>query len=154
MFKRRSRSLFKVCHILSFLFFLFEWYGDKTSLTCPCFTSEDSPLSPSSNSLIYTCILGLSQNLFTSSESRHAGVERNVKVEGASNSKILSIFDHVVRNSSSIKSNYQHDKDIFAITLGGPDRKTLFMLATEFRGVDKIKEVVISQAPAPGAGWP
>jgi sugar lactone lactonase YvrE len=55
-----------------------------------------------------------------------------------------------------------HNKVIFAVTLGGLDGKTLFMLATEFRGVDKIKEVaearvgevVISQALAPGAGWP
>jgi hypothetical protein len=33
--------------------------------------------------------------------------ERNVKVGGASNSTIPSLFDHVVRNPSTIKSNYQ-----------------------------------------------
>jgi hypothetical protein len=34
-------------------------------------------------------------------------VARIVKVGGAANSKIPSIFDHVVRNSSTIKSYYQ-----------------------------------------------
>jgi sugar lactone lactonase YvrE len=67
-----------------------------------------------------------------------------------------------IREGGEVLQRIEHDKDIFAVTLGGPDRKTLFMLATEFRGVDKIKEVAaarigevaISQAPAPGAGWP
>lgn len=36
-----------------------------------------------------------------------AGVEWNVKVAGVANSRIPSIFDHMVRNSSTIKSNYQ-----------------------------------------------
>jgi len=37
----------------------------------------------------------------------HPHRERNVKVERAANSKIPSIFDHMARNSSIIKSNYQ-----------------------------------------------
>jgi Sigma-70, region 4 len=45
-------------------------------------------------------------NLQSSNESI-ADTERNVKVEGTTNSKIPSIFDHVVRNSSTIESNYQ-----------------------------------------------
>jgi sugar lactone lactonase YvrE len=67
-----------------------------------------------------------------------------------------------MREGGEVLQRIEHDKDIFSVTLGGPDGKTLFLLATEFRGSDKVKEVaearvgevVISQAPAPGAGWP
>jgi hypothetical protein len=45
-------------------------------------------------------------NLQSSNESI-ADTERNVKVEGTTNSKILSIFDHIVCNSSIIESYYQ-----------------------------------------------
>jgi sugar lactone lactonase YvrE len=46
--------------------------------------------------------------------------------------------------------------------LGGPDRRTLFMLTADWRGTegmeDVIKErtgqVLIADAPAPGVGWP
>gem|GEM_PF-7054201 len=38
----------------------------------------------------------------------HPYLERNVKVERAAHSKIPSIFDHMVRNSSTIKSNYHN----------------------------------------------
>lgn len=54
------------------------------------------------------------------------------------------------------------DKTAFSVTLGGPDGKTLFMLATEFHGAASVKEmadarvgeVVISKVSVPGAGWP
>lgn len=68
-----------------------------------------------------------------------------------------------IREGGEVLQRIEHDKkDIFSVTLGGPDGKTLFLLATEFRGVEEIQEVaaarigevVISQAPAPGAGWP
>jgi sugar lactone lactonase YvrE len=67
-----------------------------------------------------------------------------------------------MREGGEVLQRIEHDKDIFSVTLGGPDGKTLFMLATEFRGAAQVKEVaearvgevVISQAPAPGAGWP
>lgn len=60
------------------------------------------------------------------------------------------------REGGEVLQRVEHDKHIFAVTLGGPDGKTLFMLAAEFRGVDKIKEVaaartgdvLISKAPA------
>jgi len=52
-------------------------------------------------------VLGLDQ--FTGDGSRSADVERNVKVGGMPNSKIPSIFDHVVRNSSTIEP-YYHKK--------------------------------------------
>lgn len=46
--------------------------------------------------------------------------------------------------------------------LGGPDRKTLFLLAEEWRGIEKVKEAVAARtgqvltvsAPTPGIGWP
>ena len=67
-----------------------------------------------------------------------------------------------IREGGEVLQRIEYDKNIFAVTLGGPDGKTLFLLATEFRGPDKIKEVAaarvgevaICQAPAPGAGWP
>ena len=67
-----------------------------------------------------------------------------------------------IREGGEVLQRIEHDKDIFSVMLGGPDGKTLFLLATEFRGATKVKEVaearvgevVISQAPAPGAGWP
>jgi len=56
----------------------------------------------------------------------------------------------------------EYDKTIFAVTLGGPDGQTLFLLATKFRGSDKVKEmaearvgeVLISKVTVPGAGKP
>lgn len=67
-----------------------------------------------------------------------------------------------VREGGEVLQRIEHDKDIFSVTLGGPDGMTLFMLATEFRGATKVKEVaearvgevVFSRAPAPGADWP
>jgi sugar lactone lactonase YvrE len=54
------------------------------------------------------------------------------------------------------------DRGCFACMLGGPDRKTLFILATEWRGMDKIREVarartgqlLMIDAPAAHVGWP
>jgi sugar lactone lactonase YvrE len=67
-----------------------------------------------------------------------------------------------MREGGEVLQRIEHDKDIFSVTLGGPDGKTLFMLATEVRGAAKVKEVaearvgevVISQVTVPGAGWP
>jgi sugar lactone lactonase YvrE len=67
-----------------------------------------------------------------------------------------------MREGGEVLQRLEHNKDIFSVMLGGPDGKTLFLLATEFRGAAKVKEVAearvgevaISQAPAPGAGWP
>jgi sugar lactone lactonase YvrE len=54
------------------------------------------------------------------------------------------------------------DRGGFACMLGGPDRRTLFIVTAEWRGMDKIPEVAKArtgqvltiEAPAPGAGWP
>jgi sugar lactone lactonase YvrE len=50
----------------------------------------------------------------------------------------------------------------FATMLGGPDRRTLFMLTVDWRGTEGIEDVVaartgqvlVAEAPAPGVGWP
>ncbi|HUK68390.1 MAG TPA: SMP-30/gluconolactonase/LRE family protein [Streptosporangiaceae bacterium] len=52
------------------------------------------------------------------------------------------------------------DRGCFACMLGGADRKTLFMIATEWRGPanmadgSRTGQVLTTQAPAPGVGWP
>jgi sugar lactone lactonase YvrE len=54
------------------------------------------------------------------------------------------------------------DRDVFACMLGGPDRRTLFIMAAEWRGTDRVDEVLaartgqvlVADAPAPGVGWP
>ena len=50
----------------------------------------------------------------------------------------------------------------FACMLGGQDRRTLFIVATEWHGMEKIAEiaqartgqVLTIEAPASGVGWP
>ena len=54
------------------------------------------------------------------------------------------------------------DRGCFACMLGGHDKRTLFIIAAEWRGMEKIQEVarartgqvLIAPAPAPGIGWP
>jgi sugar lactone lactonase YvrE len=54
------------------------------------------------------------------------------------------------------------DRSPFACMLGGPDGRTLFVLAAEWRGADALDEalaartgqVLTVRAPAPHAGWP
>ncbi|HEY6513702.1 MAG TPA: SMP-30/gluconolactonase/LRE family protein [Burkholderiaceae bacterium] len=54
------------------------------------------------------------------------------------------------------------DRACFATMLGGPDRRTLFIMANRFLGVDHFDamlakrsgQVLVVGAPAPGAGWP
>jgi sugar lactone lactonase YvrE len=67
-----------------------------------------------------------------------------------------------VREGGEVLQTINLDRGCFACMLGGPDKKTLFMVAAEWRGMDKIPEVarartgqvLITGAPAPGAGWP
>ena len=54
------------------------------------------------------------------------------------------------------------DRGAFACMLGGPDGKTLFILAAEWRGfeeadqaiAERTGQVIVADAPAPHAGWP
>ena len=56
----------------------------------------------------------------------------------------------------------EHDRAILAAMLGGPERRSLFMLAAEWRGIDGVESVIAARtgqvlvvdAPAPGVGWP
>jgi sugar lactone lactonase YvrE len=67
-----------------------------------------------------------------------------------------------VAEGGQILDRIQLDRACFATMLGGPDRRTLFMLANEFSGPDKFDQmlakrtgqVLVTEAPAPGAGWP
>jgi sugar lactone lactonase YvrE len=67
-----------------------------------------------------------------------------------------------IRPGGEVLSRIEHDRPIFGCALGGPDRRTLFLLAAEWRGTDHVAEVVaartgqvlVAEAPAPGAGWP
>lgn len=67
-----------------------------------------------------------------------------------------------VREGGEIVERVELDRDGFACMLGGPDRRTLFLLAAEWRGVENVDEtindrtgqVLVMDAPAAGVGWP
>jgi sugar lactone lactonase YvrE len=67
-----------------------------------------------------------------------------------------------VREGGEVLQTIDTDRGCFACMLGGRDRKTLFILATEWLGMDKIPEVsrartgqvLMFDAPAPHVGWP
>jgi len=67
-----------------------------------------------------------------------------------------------VAEGGEILDRIQLDRSCFATALGGPGRRTLFMMANEFLGPDKFEQmlakrtgqVLVAGAPAPGAGWP
>ena len=52
------------------------------------------------------------------------------------------------------------DRGCFACALGGPDRRTLFMIAQVWNGPENMfaeprtGQVLMAEAPAPGDGWP
>ena len=67
-----------------------------------------------------------------------------------------------VREGGQILQRFALDRAGFACMLGGPGRRTLFMLANEWRGIEGIEaaiasrhgQVLVAEAPAPGVGWP
>jgi sugar lactone lactonase YvrE len=67
-----------------------------------------------------------------------------------------------VRKGGEVLQTVNADRGCFACMLGGPDRRTLFMVVTEWRGMEKVAEVAQArtgqvlaiEAPAPGVGWP
>ena len=67
-----------------------------------------------------------------------------------------------VCEGGEILQRIELDRAGFACALGGPDRRTLFMLAADWRGIQNVDEavasrtgqVLITEAPAPGVGWP
>jgi len=65
-----------------------------------------------------------------------------------------------VREGGEVLQTIDLDRGCFACMLGGVDRRTLFLVATEWRGTEHMGEgartgqVLTVAAPAPGAGWP
>src|SRR5262244_2658192 len=67
-----------------------------------------------------------------------------------------------VREGGAVLQTVNVDRGCFACMLGGVDNRTLFLIATEWRGMENIPDVARArtgqvltvQAPAPGVGWP
>ena len=67
-----------------------------------------------------------------------------------------------VREGGEVLQIVNADRGCFACMLGGLNRRTLFMVVTEWRGMEKVAEVAQArtgrvlavEAPAPGVGWP
>jgi sugar lactone lactonase YvrE len=67
-----------------------------------------------------------------------------------------------IREGGEVLDTIELDRPCFAAMLGGPDRRTLFMLTAEWRGTEGMEEVIqartgqvlVADAPAPGVGWP
>jgi sugar lactone lactonase YvrE len=65
-----------------------------------------------------------------------------------------------VREGGEILETISLDRGCFACMLGGPDGRTLFMVAREWRGPESMADeeltgqVLTARAPVPGAGWP
>jgi sugar lactone lactonase YvrE len=66
-----------------------------------------------------------------------------------------------VREGGAVLQTIELDRGCFACMLGGPGRRTLFMMAATFSGAASMApdaprtgQVLMAQAPAPGAGWP
>jgi sugar lactone lactonase YvrE len=65
-----------------------------------------------------------------------------------------------VREGGEVLQTIELDRGCFACALGGADRRTLFMMATEWSGPanmfkgPRTGQVLTTKAPAPGAGWP
>src|SRR3984893_9507760 len=65
-----------------------------------------------------------------------------------------------VAEGGEVLQTIELDRGCFACALGGADRRTLFMIATEWNGPEKMfseprtGQVLTARAPAPGVGWP
>ena len=65
-----------------------------------------------------------------------------------------------VREGGEVLQKIDLDRGCFACMLGGLDRKTLFMMAREWRGMEsttdeeRTGQILTAPAPAAGAGWP
>jgi len=65
-----------------------------------------------------------------------------------------------VREGGEVLQTIELDRGCFSCALGGTDRRTLFMVAREWRGPETMADeeltgrTLTAQAPAPGAGWP
>jgi sugar lactone lactonase YvrE len=67
-----------------------------------------------------------------------------------------------VKEGGEVLERIQVDRAGFACALGGPDGRTLFMLAADWRGIENVDDaiarrtgqVLVANAPAPHVGWP
>jgi sugar lactone lactonase YvrE len=67
-----------------------------------------------------------------------------------------------VREGGDVLETVKVDRGAFACMLGGPNGRRLFILAAEWRGFEQVEEaiadrtgqVLVTDAPAPHAGWP
>jgi sugar lactone lactonase YvrE len=67
-----------------------------------------------------------------------------------------------IREGGDVLDSIEVDRSPFSVMLGGPDGRTLFILAAEWRGVeglesalaDRTGRVLVAEAPSPRAGWP
>lgn len=65
-----------------------------------------------------------------------------------------------VREGGEVLQTIGLDRGCFACALGGADRRTLFMIATEWNGPARMfaeprtGQVLTAEAPSPGVGWP
>lgn len=65
-----------------------------------------------------------------------------------------------VHEGGEVLQTINLDHACFACMLGGDDRRTLFMMAAQWRGMDHMMDeertgqVLTADAPVPGAGWP
>ena len=65
-----------------------------------------------------------------------------------------------VREGGKLLQTINVDRGCFACTLGGADKKTLFIMAAEWRGFEKMMDglgtgqVITVKAPVRGVGWP
>ena len=65
-----------------------------------------------------------------------------------------------VREGGEVLQTIDLDRGCFACTLGGVDRRTLFLMAAEFSAASmagdgpRTGQVLTVEAPAPGVGWP
>jgi sugar lactone lactonase YvrE len=65
-----------------------------------------------------------------------------------------------VREGGEVVETIKLERGCFACALGGADRRTLFMMANEWKGPahmfdePRTGQVLPAPAPAPGAGWP
>jgi sugar lactone lactonase YvrE len=67
-----------------------------------------------------------------------------------------------IREGGEVLERIDLGRPCFANMLGGPDGRTLFMLTADWHGTDGVEDVIeartgqilVADAPAPGAGWP
>ncbi len=65
-----------------------------------------------------------------------------------------------VREGGEVLQTIDLDRGCFACALGGADKRTLFLVATEWSGTTstaggaRTGQVLVVEAPAPGVGWP